>query len=79
MKWAQGAQRHRCQPVRIALAALRGFNDLLSKGFLQDGRSAFGVKGAAGNIISLAQIPGGLGVEAATPENRYNRGHRAYS
>src|SRR5579864_2705247 len=74
VKRAQGAQSNRCKPVGIALTALRGFNNLLGKGILHDRRPAVGVKGAAGNVIGLTQILGGLGVESATPKNRYDRG-----
>src|SRR5580704_14256114 len=72
VKRAQGAQSDRCKPIGIALTALRGRNNLFCKGFLQDGRSAFGVKREAGNVIGLAQIAGGFGVESAAPENRYD-------
>jgi hypothetical protein len=34
VKGAQRTQRYRCKPVGIALTALRGFNNLLGKGFL---------------------------------------------
>src|SRR4029077_20418755 len=72
MKRAEGTQSDRCKPVGITLTALCGFNNILGKGFLQDGRSAFGVKGVAGNGISLGQILGGLGVGSVTPKNRYD-------
>ena len=65
-------QGDRCKPLGITLTALCGLNNILGKGFLQDGRSAFGVKGMAGNVIGLAQILGGLGVESVTPKNRYD-------
>jgi hypothetical protein len=42
MKRAQGTQSERCEPVGITLTALCGLNNILGKGFLQDGRSAFG-------------------------------------
>ena len=78
VKRAQDAQRDRRKPIGIALAALRGFNDLLGQGFLYDRGLAFDVKGPAGNIVGLAQIMGRLGVEAATSKNRYDGGHYAY-
>ena len=72
MKRAKGTQSERCEPVGITLTALCGLKNILGKGFLKDGRSAFGVKGMAGNVIGLAQILGGLGVESVTPKNRYD-------
>jgi hypothetical protein len=78
VKRAQDVQRDRRKPIGIALTALRRFNDLLGQGFLYDGGLAFDVKGPAGNIIGFSQILGRLGVEPATPKNRYDRGHHAY-
>ena len=69
---AQDSQSDRRQPVRIPLTALRGFDNLLGKIFLHDGRPAFGMKGPAGNVIGLAQGLGRLGVEAAIPKKRYD-------
>jgi hypothetical protein len=40
-----------------------------------NGRLAFAVEGAAGNVLGLAQNLRRLGIESPVPKKRYDRGH----
>jgi hypothetical protein len=68
---AQHSQSDRRKPVRIALTALRGFDNLLGQNFLEYGRPSFGVKGPAGNVIGLAHILGRFGIESVISKKWY--------
>jgi hypothetical protein len=68
MERAQGTQSDRCKPLGITLTALCGLNNILGKGFLEDGRSAFGVKGVGAAklaVILAGESPANRGCPVA--------------